>query len=238
MKRAPLFLAALALVALAGCNKKATECEAMIKVINPAAEKVKAAGGKGDKPEDHIKAMNDIAAASDGAASGLAKVELSVPALQKISTDYQAMAKSIASASRDLAGAVKASDTAAQQMEKAAKDYEMAVGKHAQACEETKDTKDQQACARFGEAVGKLPNDASKTAEVEKVAVELDQVAWSSKDMMAAAKGVIAAMRANNKVMGDLNAAQAKAEAAEKAFGAASEKETKVVDELNKLCHE
>lgn len=238
MKRAPLVLAALALVALAGCNKKASECEAMIKVINPAAEKVKAAGGKGDKPEDHIKAMNDIAAASDGAASGLAKVDLSVAELKKISADYQTMAKSIASSSRDLATAVKAADAAGKQMEKAARDYEAAVGKHAQACEEAKDPKDQQGCTRFGEAVGKLPADATKTAEVEKVAAELDQVAWSGKDMMAAAKAVVAAMRANNKVMADLNAAQAKAEAAEKAFGTASDQETKVVDALNKFCHE
>jgi hypothetical protein len=235
MKRA-LFV--FAVLALAGCSKKAPECEAMIKVINPAAEKVKAAGGKGERPEDHIKAMNDIAAASDGAASGLAKVELTVPELKKISTDYQAMAKSIATAARDLADAVKTSDAAGKQMEKTAKDYELAVGKHAQACEEAKDPVDQEGCKRFAEGVGKLPPDASKTAEVEKVAAELDQVAWKGDAIKAAAKAVVATMRANNKVMVDLGAAQNKAEAAEKSFGTASENETKIVDQLNKICHE
>jgi uncharacterized phage infection (PIP) family protein YhgE len=235
MKRA-LFV--LAVLALAGCSKKAPECEAMIKVINPAAEKVKAASGKGERPEDHVKAMNDIASASDGAASGLAKVELTVPELQKISTEYQAMAKGIASAARELGDAVKSADAAGKQMEKTAKDFEAAIGKHAQACEEAKDPVDQEGCKRFADGVGKLPADPTKTAEVEKVAAELDQVAWKGDAIKAAAKGVVTAMRANNKVMGDLAAAQSKAEKAEKSFGTSAENEGKIVERLNKVCHD
>lgn len=232
-----LVAALVALAAAAGCSKKGPECESVIKIINPAAEKMKAANsGKAEKAEEHIKAMTETAKASEGAAADLAKLQLSLPELQKLSTEYQAMAKSVAGAARDMASALKSTEDASKQSEKANKDLEAAATKHGAACGGVKDAKDQDACRRFQDAMGKLPSDGTKTAEVEKVAVELEKIEWKGDDVKASSKGVVAAIRANNKVVIDVKAAQTKAEGAQKRIEDAESKESKVIDGINKLC--
>lgn len=230
---------AVFVAAVAGCSQKGPECEAVTKVINPAAEKLKAAGNaKGDKAADQIKTMNDIATTSDGVAGDLAKLKLTVPELQKHSADYQAMARGLAGAAREMAQAATTTEDAGKRIEKTAKELETSTIKYAGACAAAKDPKDQEACRRFSEALKKLPSDGSKTAEVEEVAVELVKVAWKSDDTKAAAQAVVAAVRGNNKVMLDLAGAQTKAEAAQKKFNEAADKEDKVVDGINKFCQE
>lgn len=105
------FVAALGLVAGAGgCGQnKVSECNALIEVINKGVQSIekgtKAGTDQGGSSE--LKAMAD---AMDKVAADAAQVKLTTPELQKFSGEYQAMAKDVAKAARDLATAADAND--------------------------------------------------------------------------------------------------------------------------------
>ncbi|MGK3995391.1 hypothetical protein [Sorangium sp. So ce1024] len=104
-------VAALGLVAGAGgCGQnKVSECNALIEVINKGVQSIekgtKAGTDQGGSSE--LKAMAD---AMDKVAADAAQVKLTTPELQKFSSEYQAMAKDVAKAARDLATAADAND--------------------------------------------------------------------------------------------------------------------------------
>lgn len=88
------------------CSKKAPECSAFIDVINRDGEALKRASvpsAKGSSKEMAMT-MRATADAADKLAADVAKLSLTEPELQKISTAYQSMAKDAAGAARDLAG--------------------------------------------------------------------------------------------------------------------------------------
>lgn len=104
-------VAALGLVAGAsGCGQtKVSECNALIEVINKGVQSIekgtKVGGDQGGSAD--LKAMAD---AMEKVAADAAQVKLTTPELQKFSTEYQAMAKDVAKAARELAAAAEAND--------------------------------------------------------------------------------------------------------------------------------
>ncbi len=96
----------------AGCGqKKVTECNALIQVINQGVQSLEK-GPKGETDAKGIAELNTMAAAMDKVGADAAKVELTIPELKKLSADYQVMAKEVAKASREMAAAAEANDAA------------------------------------------------------------------------------------------------------------------------------
>ena len=110
----------------AGCGqKKINECNALIQVINTGVQNLEK-GGKFSGDPSGVGELKSMADAMDKVAADAAKVELSIAELKKYSADYQAMAKEVAKAAREMATAAEAKDAnkinAAQAaMEKAVK---------------------------------------------------------------------------------------------------------------------
>jgi hypothetical protein len=84
--------------------------------------------------------------------------------------------------------------------------------------------------------MAKLPADADKTAESERIAGDLDKIAWKGDETRAGAKAVVAAIRGTNKLITDLKVTEAKAKAAEKAFDTIDKKEEALIKEINNFC--
>ncbi|HSO00615.1 MAG TPA: hypothetical protein VLS89_20125, partial [Candidatus Nanopelagicales bacterium] len=115
------------LLALAtGCGQsKISECNALIEVINKGVQSLEKGQKAGSDPTvaADLKAMAD---AMEKVAGDASQVKLTIPELQKFSTEYQTMSKEVAKAARDMATAAEAKDpekiNAAQAaMEKAVK---------------------------------------------------------------------------------------------------------------------
>jgi len=103
--------AALLLGATACGQKKISECNQLIEVINKGVESLNKTPKGGSDPTGaaDLKSMAD---AMDKVAADAAKVELTIPDLKKYSTEYQTMAKDVAKAARDMAAAAEAKDLA------------------------------------------------------------------------------------------------------------------------------
>ncbi|AUX41359.1 hypothetical protein SOCE26_027700 [Sorangium cellulosum] len=138
------FTLAAALVALGlgagGCGQnKIAECNALIEVINKGVQSI----DKGSKAGADQGGSNDLkvmADAMDKVAADAAQVKLTTPELQKFSGEYQAMAKDVAKAARDLAAAADANDaektnTAQAAIEKAIKQEDPLVDNINQFCQ-------------------------------------------------------------------------------------------------------
>jgi hypothetical protein len=119
-----LMIPAVALLFAAGCGqKKVTECNSLITIINANVSTLEKAPKVETDVGGDLKSMAEI---MDKAAGDAAKVELTLPELKKVSTDYQAMAKDVAKAAREMSVAAESHDaakitTAQQAMEKAVK---------------------------------------------------------------------------------------------------------------------
>ncbi|EYF02019.1 hypothetical protein [Chondromyces apiculatus] len=127
VSKAALLLIGAGLLALGtGCGKsKISECNALIEVINKGVQSLEKGQKAGADPTGaaDLKAM---AEAMDKVAADAALVELTLPELQKFSGEYQAMAKEVSRAARDMATAAEAKDSdkinvAQAAMEKAVK---------------------------------------------------------------------------------------------------------------------
>jgi hypothetical protein len=125
---AALVAASGLVVGASGCGQsKVSECNALIEVINRGVQSLEKPGEKNGAGE--LKVM---AEAMDKVATDAAQVKLSLPELQKYSTEYQNMAKEVARAARDMAAASEAKDpeksnSAQAAMEKAVKQEEPLV---------------------------------------------------------------------------------------------------------------
>jgi hypothetical protein len=123
---AALVVGAGALALAAGCGQsKISECNALIEVINKGVQSLEKGQKAGSDPSG-VSDLKSMADAMDKVAADAAGVKLTIPELQKYSTDYQTMAKEVAKAARDMAAAADAKDpdkiNAAQaSMEKAVK---------------------------------------------------------------------------------------------------------------------
>jgi hypothetical protein len=115
-----------ALATAVGCGqKKVNECNALILVINNGVTSLEK-GPKLDGDPNGVADLKTMAESMDRVAGDAGKVQLTLPELKKFSTDYQAMAKEVAGAAREMASAAEAKDvakiTSAQaSMEKAVK---------------------------------------------------------------------------------------------------------------------
>ncbi len=225
---------AVAVVALGlvGCSKKGPECSSVVAAVNPNTEKVKkATDNKSEKIEDTIKSLNDIAAASESAAADLAKLQLTVPEIQKFSTEYVALCKETAAAAREMAQALATTEAASKATDKAAKDGKQAGEKHDKACAAAAEDADN--CKSFNAALAKI--DLSKADASESVDA-MAKVTFKNEAVKTEGATIVAAFKTHVKAVADSNAAQTKAESAEKKFKAISTKEDASIDTLNKFC--
>jgi len=113
MKRAALRMGLLACAAaLGGCaQKRVAECNALITVINSGVQNLE----KTPKTENDPTGVADLKAMAermDKVAVDAAHVPVTIPEVKKLASDYQKMAKDIAKAERELAGAVDVKDAA------------------------------------------------------------------------------------------------------------------------------
>jgi len=102
-------LALLALVALAsaGCGqKKITECNALVAVINTGVVGLEKAP-KNEADPSGVSDLKAMATSMDGVAAETASVQLTITELKKLRDEYQKMAKDIAKAERELASAAQ-----------------------------------------------------------------------------------------------------------------------------------
>jgi hypothetical protein len=126
---------------ISGCGqKKVTECNNLIKVINTGVQSLEKGTKAAEDPSGvvELKAMAD---AMDKVAADAAKVELTIPELQKYSQDYQTMAKEVATVAREMATAADEKDpakvsAAQERMEKAVKQEDPLVDSINKFCQE------------------------------------------------------------------------------------------------------
>ena len=103
--------AALLMGVTACGQKKISECNQLIEVINKGVESLNKTPKGGSDPTGaaDLKSMAD---SMDKVAGDAAKVDLSIPDLKKYSAEYQTMAKEVAKSARDMAAAAEAKDLA------------------------------------------------------------------------------------------------------------------------------
>jgi hypothetical protein len=99
-------------LAAAGCGqKKITECNALVSVINTGVVNLE----KAPKTEADPSGVTDLRAmadAMDKVAADAGAVQLTIPEVKRLRDEYQKMAKDIAKAERELAAAAQERDAA------------------------------------------------------------------------------------------------------------------------------
>jgi len=109
------------LVGTAGCGqKKINECNQLIEVINKGVDSLNKASKTNSNDPTGTADYKTMADTMDAVAADAAKVELTVPDLKKLSQDYQAMAKDVAKAAREMVAAADSQDFAKVNTAKAA----------------------------------------------------------------------------------------------------------------------
>jgi hypothetical protein len=112
--RLPCLLVLLGLLALPslGCGqKKITECNAVVQVINAGVVSLEKAP-KNEADPSGVSDLRAMADAMDKVSAEAGAVQLTLPELKKLRDEYQKMAKEIAKAERELATAAQEHDTA------------------------------------------------------------------------------------------------------------------------------
>ncbi|AKT39751.1 hypothetical protein [Chondromyces crocatus] len=124
--KAALLVGAGLLALVTGCGQnKISECNALIEVINKGVQSLEK-GQKANPDPTGAADLKVMADAMEKVAADAAVVKLTLPELQKFSTDYQGMAREVSKAARDMAAAAEAKDpdkinVAQAAMEKAVK---------------------------------------------------------------------------------------------------------------------
>jgi lipopolysaccharide export system protein LptC len=112
MRRTPILLLALLATPALGCGqKKITECNAVVQVINAGVVSLEKAP-KNEADPSGVSDLKAMADAMDKVAADAAAVQLTLPKLTRLRDDYHKMAKDIAKAERDLASAAQDRDAA------------------------------------------------------------------------------------------------------------------------------
>ena len=112
MRRPKILVLCLLLAAASGCGqKKITECNAVVQVINSGVVALEKAPKSETDPTGgaDLRAMAD---AMDKVAAEASSVQLTLPELKKLRDEYQKMVKDIAKAERELASAAQDKDAA------------------------------------------------------------------------------------------------------------------------------
>lgn len=106
---APAIVALVALTASGCTQKKITECNALVQVINTGVVSLEKAPRNENDPTG-VSDLKSMADAMDKVASDAQNVQLTLPELKKYRDEYQKMAKDIARAERELAAAAEGRD--------------------------------------------------------------------------------------------------------------------------------
>lgn len=106
-----LLTVALLLGAGACGQKKITECNNLIQVINAGVQNLEK-GTKAAGDETGVAELKSMADAMDKVADDAAKVDITIPELKKYETEYQTMARDVAKAAREMAAAAQSKDMA------------------------------------------------------------------------------------------------------------------------------
>jgi len=110
--RAKILPLCLLAAASFGCGqKKITECNAMVQVINAGVVNLEKAP-KSDADPTGVSGLRAMADALDKVAADAGSVQLTLPELKKMRDEYQRIAKDIAKAERELAAAAQDKDGA------------------------------------------------------------------------------------------------------------------------------
>lgn len=107
-----LCLVAVLAAAGAGCGqKKITECNAIVHLINDGVSTVEKLP-KNESDPSGVSDLHAMADAMDKVAADAGNVQLTLPELKKLRDDYQKMARDIAKAERELAASAQEHDVA------------------------------------------------------------------------------------------------------------------------------
>ncbi len=106
MRRLLILTLLLAPAALGCGQKKITECNALVTVINTGVLALEKAP-KSETDQSGVSDLKAMAQAMDGVAGDTGAVQLTLPELKRLRDDYQKMAKDIAKAERELASAAQ-----------------------------------------------------------------------------------------------------------------------------------
>jgi hypothetical protein len=99
-------------LAAAGCGqKKITECNALVSVINTGVVNLEKAP-KTEADPSGVTDLRTMAEAMDKVAADAGAVQLTIPEVKRLRDEYQKMAKDIAKAERELAAAAQERDAA------------------------------------------------------------------------------------------------------------------------------
>jgi hypothetical protein len=111
MRHPKIIALALLAAAASGCGqKKITECNAVVQVINAGVVAVEKTP-KNEADPTGVADLRAMADAMDKVAADAAAVQLTIPELKKLRDDYHKMVKDIAKAERELATAAQERDT-------------------------------------------------------------------------------------------------------------------------------
>jgi hypothetical protein len=112
MRHSKFLLLCLLAAATAGCGqKKISECNAMVQVINSGVVSLEKAPRNEADPSG-VSDLRVMADAMDKVAVEASSVQLTLPELKKLRDEYQKMVKDIARAERELASAAQEKDQA------------------------------------------------------------------------------------------------------------------------------
>lgn len=230
-------LAVLLLVGSAGCSKKVPECNAIVGVVNPAADALKKTGEKSAaKPAEVAAQLRAMAKTATDAAGKLDKLEITTEELKKHRGDFKQLYEKLAAGCTATADAMDAADKAEAAAEKASKDIHGSTEKWSAFCADAKHAAEAPACKSMADAMQKLPNDPTHKAEADKAVGEMAKVEVKDEGGKALAKAMVAAFQASQKALADATAAEDKAKKAQASLEPLEKQESDLVGGMNKFC--
>ena len=95
-------------VGLSACNKRASECQLLIRTINPQVEKQQAISQRKVEGLDDVAVVTaEISKVASETAAKLSELQITIPELVKFSADYQNMEKEFAASAEAAAEGIK-----------------------------------------------------------------------------------------------------------------------------------
>ncbi len=233
-------------LSLGGCGKKADECTAMINVANKDTEAIKAAAAT--KPDagakDLAAATRATADAADKLAADLAKQVPTTEELQKMSGEYQAMAKAVAKAARDYAEvldhlALLEPKVRADVADPALKSMMAAQEKVKQSCAEHPAPE----CKTIADMTASVMTMAEKPEQLDKLEADLGKIGVKDTTLLpqiftlrGAINTLAKTLRDAAEAAAEIKAAETKLKAASMALDAALTKEAPITASINAFC--
>ncbi len=213
-------------------EKKRAECHAVVAAINPNINKLKkAAANKGEDVTDLIKVFDEIKEATQSAAYDLAKLDLTVPEIQKMAIAYLTLCEEGIAVAREMALALRTTQTATAVTAGATGSGGEINKKLTEACAAS--ASDGENCKALDAALKKID------FRQDNVSATIDaagKVTFNNDAVKDAAASIVASFRTVGKALVDLRAAQARATVAGQKFTALNKRQGASIDALNNFC--